>query len=152
MNIAISRRLILLMVCLPGAALWATPSLAAPASFEVSLTGAQQVPPVDTSGKGTARLTYDPATRVVHWTITYEGLSGPVTMAHFHGPAEAGKNAGVQIWLAKQGSAVESPIKGHATLTAEQAQQFAAGEWYINLHTKAHPGGEIRGQVVPPKG
>jgi CHRD domain len=152
MNIAISRRLILLMACLPGAALWATASLAAPASFEVSLTGAQQVPPVDTSGKGTARLTYDPATRVVHWTITYEGLSGPVTMAHFHGPAEAGKNAGVQIWLAKQGSAVESPIKGHATLTAEQAQQFAAGEWYINLHTKAHPGGEIRGQVVPPKG
>jgi CHRD domain len=152
MNIAISRRLILLLVCLPAAALWAIPALAASESFEVALTGAQQVPPVDTAGKGTAKLTYDPATRVVHWTITYDGLSGPVTMAHFHGPAEEGKNAGVQVWLAKQGSAVESPIKGHATLTSEQAKQFAAGEWYVNLHTKAHPGGEIRGQVVPPKG
>jgi hypothetical protein len=152
MNIAISRRLILLMACLPGVALWATPALAAPESFEVSLTGAQQVPAVETSGKGTAKLTYDPATRVVHWTIKYEGLSGPVTMAHFHGPAEEGKNAGVQAWLAKQGSPVESPIKGHVTLTPEQAKQFAAGEWYINLHTAAHPDGEIRGQVVPPKG
>jgi hypothetical protein len=152
MNIAMSRRLILLLVCLPGAALWATPTLAASEPFEVTLTGAQQVPPVETSGKGMAKLTYDPTTRVVHWTITYEGLSGPVTMAHFHGPAEQGKNAGVQVWLAKQGSAVESPIKGHATLTPEQAKQFAAGQWYINLHTKANPGGEIRGQVVPSAG
>jgi hypothetical protein len=152
MNIAISRRLMLLLVCLPAAALWATPTPAASESFEVALTGAQQVPPVETSGKGMAKLTYDPATRVVHWTITYEGLSGPVTMAHFHGPAEEGKNAGVQVWLTKRGSAVESPIKGHATLTPEQAKQFADGEWYVNVHTKAHPGGEIRGQVVPPKG
>ncbi len=152
MNIAISRRTILLLVCLSGLALSSTPSLAASQSFEVTLTGAQQVPPVDTAGKGTAKLTYDPATRVVHWTITYEGLSGAVTMAHFHGPAEPGKNAGVQVWLAKQGSAVQSPIRGHATLTPDQAKQFEAGEWYVNLHTKAHPGGEIRGQVVPPKG
>ncbi|MGA7824449.1 MAG: CHRD domain-containing protein [Steroidobacteraceae bacterium] len=152
MNIAISRRTILLLVCLSGLALSSTPSLAASQAFEVTLTGAQQVPPVDTAGKGTAKLTYDPATRVVHWTITYEGLSGAVTMAHFHGPAEPGKNAGVQVWLAKQGSAVQSPIRGHATLTPDQAKQFEAGEWYVNLHTKAHPGGEIRGQVVPPKG
>lgn len=152
MNIAISHRTILLLVCLSGLALSSTPSLAASQSFEVTLTGAQQAPPVDTAGKGTAKLTYDPATRVVHWTITYEGLSGAVTMAHFHGPAELGKNAGVQVWLAKQGSAVQSPIRGHATLTPDQAKQFEAGEWYVNLHTKANPGGEIRGQVVPPKG
>lgn len=152
MNIAILRRTILLLVCLSGLALSTTPSLAASQSFEVTLTGAQQVPPVDTAGKGTAKLTYDPATRVVHWTITYEGLSGAVTMAHFHGPAELGKNAGVQVWLAKQGSTVQSPIRGHATLTPDQAKQFEAGEWYVNLHTKANPSGEIRGQVVPPKG
>lgn len=152
MNIATSRRLVLMLVCLPGAALWAIPTLAASESFEVTLTGAQQAPSVETSGKGMAKLTYDPATRVVHWKITYEGLSGPVTMAHFHGPAEEGKNSGVQVWLTKKGSAAESPIEGHATLTAEQAKQFAAGEWYINLHTKDHPGGEIRGQVMPPKG
>ncbi len=73
------------------------------------------------------------------------------TMAHFHGPAAAGKNGPVVIWLSKQGTPPASPIKGEATLTPEQAAQFTAGEWYINLHTQSHPAGEIRGQVVPPK-
>jgi hypothetical protein len=47
---------------------------------------------------------------------------------------------------------VESPIKGEATLSPEQAQQFTAGEWYVNVHTRDHPAGEIRGQVMAPKG
>jgi hypothetical protein len=130
---------------------WAGLAQAAPESFSVPVTGAQSVPPIDSPGKGTANLTYDPATRVVTWNITYSGLSGPATMAHFHGPASEGKNAPVLIWLTKRGSPAESPIKGETTLTPEQAQQFASGEWYINIHTQAHPGGEIRGQVMPPK-
>ena len=101
---------------------------------------------------GMAELTYDPATRVVTWTITYAGLSGPVTMAHFHGPAAKGENAAPQVPLTAKGSTAENPIKGQATLTPEQAKDFSAGKWYVNLHTQAHPGGEIRGQVVPPKG
>ena len=70
---------------------------AAPASFQVKLDGAQQVPSVQTGGSGTADLTYDPATKVLTWNVTFSGLSGPATMAHFHGPAPAGKNAGVEI-------------------------------------------------------
>jgi CHRD domain len=125
--------------------------VAAPESFQVLLAGAQEVPPVQTTGTATADLTYDPATRVINWTITYGGLSGSVTMAHFHGPAASGRNAQAQLGLTKHGSAVGNPIKGRATLTPEQAKQFAAGAWYINVHTQAHPGGEIRGQVIPPK-
>lgn len=151
MTNAKSRRIMILIPGLIGV-VWAAFALAAPTSFQVPLTGAQQVPPVQTAGNGTANLTYDPATRVVTWTITYGGMLSPVTMAHFHGPAEPGKNANVQIWLSKQGSPVESPIKGEATLTPEQAQQFTAGEWYVNVHTRDHPSGEIRGQVMPPKG
>jgi CHRD domain len=124
---------------------------AAPLSFAVQLTGGQQVPPVATPGKGTADLSYDSSTRVVTWTVTYSGLSGAVTMAHFHGPAPAGKNADVQIWLTKQGAPASNPITGQATLTPSQAQQFTAGDWYINIHTANHPAGEIRGQVIPPK-
>jgi hypothetical protein len=101
---------------------------------------------------GMAELTYDPATRVVTWTITYAGLSGPVTMGHFHGSAVKGENAAPQVWLTTKGSPADNPIKGQATLTPEQAKDFLAGKWYVNLHTQAHPGGEIRGQVVPPKG
>jgi hypothetical protein len=152
MSKAMTRRAVMVIAGLAGVAWVGGYALGAPVSFKVPVTGAQQVPPVQTTGSGTADLTYDPGTRVVTWSITYNGLSGPVTMAHFHGPAAEGKNAGVAIWLTKQGSPVESPIKGEATLTPAQAQQFAAGEWYINVHTQAHPAGEIRGQVIPPKG
>ena len=110
------------------------------------------MPPLESSGKGMANITYDPVTRVIRWTINYSGLSGPVTMGHFHGPAVKGENAAPQVWLTTKGSPAENPIKGQATLTPEQAQEFTAGKWYVNLHTKDHPGGEIRGQVVPPKG
>ena len=127
-------------------------ALAAPISFTVPLSGDQQVPPVTTTGSGTANLTYDPQTRVVTWSITYSGLSTPATMAHFHGPAGPGKNANVLIWLTKKGGPVSSPITGRATLTPPQAQQFTAGQWYVNVHTTMHPAGEIRGQVQPPAG
>ena len=152
MSKATSRRAVMISAGLIGAVWTAGLALAAPISFQVPLTGAHQVPPVQTTGSGTANLTYDPSTRVVTWSITYNGLSSPVTMSHFHGPAEPGKNATVLVWLTKQGSPVESPIKGQATLTPEHAQQFTAGEWYINVHTGDHPAGEIRGQVTPPKG
>jgi hypothetical protein len=151
MRISISRRDIMLMACLTGIAASVGASQAAPSSFKVALTGAQQVPPVQTTATGTADLTYDPATRLLTWSVSYSGLSGPATMAHFHGPAAQGKNASPVIWLKEKGAAVESPIKGQATLTPEQAQQFTAGEWYINVHTQGNPGGEIRGQVIPPK-
>ena len=151
MTISISRRHLIVAACLTGIMTWAAPSQAAPQSFKVTLTGAQQVPPVQTSATGTADLSYDPATRVVTWSVTYSGLSGPATMAHFHGPAAAGKNGPPVIWLTEKGKPVENPIKGEATLTPEQAQQFSAGEWYINVHTQVNPGGEVRGQVVPPK-
>jgi hypothetical protein len=129
---------------------WTAPVLAADVSFQVALSGAQSVPPVDTPAKGTADITYDPATRLVTWTITYSGFTSPVTMAHFHEGA-AGQNGKVEVWLTKKGEPVSSPIKGSATLTPDEATQFQAGDWYINMHTKDHPAGAIRGQVVPPK-
>jgi len=152
MNVAMSRRVAMVAAGVMAAAWAAGLAFAAPASFKVPLSGAQQVPAVQTPGTGTADLTYDPTTRVVTWSITYSGLSTPVTMAHFHGPAAEGKNGPVVIWLTKQGSPVESPIKGQATLTPEQAKDFSAGKWYVNVHTEQHPGGEIRGYVTPPKG
>ena len=126
---------------------------AAPVSFDVPLTGAQQVPPVQSPGSASAALTYDASTRMVTWNITFSGLSSQATMAHFHGPAAAGKNAGVKVSMSKQGSMdVMSPMTGQATLSADDAKTMEAGEIYINVHTKNHPSGEIRGQVMGPKG
>ena len=126
---------------------------AAPVSFEVPLTGTQQVPAVQTPGSGSAAMTYDAGTRALTWKVTFSGLSSPATMAHFHGPAAAGKNAGVKLGISQKGaSEVTSPISGEATLSPEDAKAFEAGEMYINVHSKTHSSGEIRGQVVPPKG
>ena len=131
---------------------WSGLAQAEASSLNVPLTGASCVPAVETSGTGTAELTYDPATRVVTWQIPYNGLSSPTTMAHFHGPATPGKNGPVVIWLTTQGSPPGNPITGQVTLTPEQAQQFVAGDWYVNVHTQSHPACELRGQVIPPKG
>jgi hypothetical protein len=151
MKMSIIRKGVIMAACLTAIGAWTVTSKAASQSFKVTLNGAQQVPPVQTPATGTAELTYDPATRALTWTLSYSGLSGPATMAHLHGPAAAGKNGPPVIWLSPKGSPVLAPVKGEATLTPEQAQQFSAGEWYINVHTQDHQAGEIRGQVMPPK-
>ena len=149
MNLSIMRRSGIMAACVVATALWAGPSSAASESFQVQLSGAQQVPAVQTDGTGTADLTYNPTTRVVTWSISYSGLASPVIMAHFH-QAAAGQNGPVKVWLTKRGSPVSNPITGRAKLTAAEAKEFLAGNWYINVHTKDHPAGAIRGQVMPP--
>jgi CHRD domain-containing protein len=113
--------------------------------YKVTLDGKSEVPPNSSSGTGTADVDYDPATKKLSWKVTYSGLTGPATAAHFHGPAEAGKNSGVMVPIPNIAS---SPAEGSATLTDAQADDLLAGKYYVNIHTAAHPGGEIRGQVV----
>ncbi len=112
--------------------------------FKAALNGASTVPPVNTAATGEATFDYNPATKELSWTINYTGLSGPATAAHIHGPAEAGKNAGVLIPF----QSAEAPITGSATLTDAQLADLEAGRLYVNIHTAANPGGEIRGQIV----
>jgi hypothetical protein len=112
--------------------------------FMANLTGAEEVPPVETSATGMADITWDAATKGLSWTIEFSGLSGPATAAHFHGPAAPGENAGPVITIED----LESPSEGTATLTDDQAAQLAGGQWYVNVHTEANPDGEIRGQVM----
>jgi hypothetical protein len=145
-----SRTMVVLGTVLLVWAAWLGTAQAEPISFKVPLSGGQEVPPVFPAGAGTAELTYESATRVLTWTVTYRALSSPVTMAQFHGPAQPGKNASSVLSLVKPGSPMESPISGQATLSADQAKPFAGGEWYINIATQNHPDGEIRGQILTP--
>ena len=110
-----------------------------------SLNAPQSVPPTNSNGTGNLQATYDTATKQLAYTVTYSGLTGNATAAHFHGPADPDKTAGVVVPV--QGS-VASPIKGTATLTDAQASDLLAGKWYFNIHTEANRPGEIRGQVT----
>lgn len=132
-----------------GAALLALTSRgeAATTTFKADLKGANEVPANTTTGTGTATVTLDPATRQITWNLTFSGLTGAATAAHIHGPAPAGKNAGVLIWLSPKGKKFTSPVKGAAKMTAAQVSDLTSGQCYVNVHTAAHPGGEIRGQL-----
>jgi hypothetical protein len=146
---SMSTRINLRALVLAGVAsfLLATAAAAAAQSMTVALSGADEVPPVQTPGKGTAKLEYDPETRQLQWTLEFSDLSAPATMAHFHGPAMPGKNAPPVIWIVEKGVALVSPAKGSAVLTPEQAKDFTSGEWYVNVHTPNNPSGEIRGLI-----
>ncbi|MFM0321857.1 CHRD domain-containing protein [Caballeronia glebae] len=116
-------------------------------ALKANLQPSSEVPPRVSKGHGILDATFDTDTKVLTWTATYAELSGPVTMAHFHGPAPVGQNAKVQVPVDKK--ALASPMKGQATLTDPQVTDLMAGQWYFNIHTQENPTGELRGQVVP---
>src|SRR6516164_8918856 len=99
------------------------PSLSFAVFIVCSAAGADQLkfkadlaagPGITSSGKGTAMATLDTATKTLTWDVEYSGLSGSVTGAHIHGPADPGKDAGVAVPFT---GGLTSPIKGSATLT-----------------------------------
>jgi hypothetical protein len=132
-----------LLATLAVGILFAGPAFAE--KMKATLDGKSETPANTSAGKGTADIDYDAATKKLSWKLTYSGLSGPATAAHFHGPAEPGKNAGVAVAIPNAGT---SPVEGSATLTDAQAADLMAGKYYVNVHTAANPGGEIRGQVM----
>ncbi len=127
--------------------------LAAGDAYFADLAGFQENPPVATSaaGKGIAVISADAST--ITYLVSYSGLSGTANAAHIHTGA-VGTNGGVILPLA----AGPSPMVGTLTATdfsasgavatfAEAVAAIRAGTTYFNIHTTAHPGGEIRGQI-----
>ena len=111
-------------------------------TMSTKLSAASEVPPNSSNGTGNADIKLDG--NRVSWNVTYSGTTGPITAGHIHGPAMPGANAGVVVPFT---GSLASPITGSATLTDAQVADLKAGKYYVNLHTVAHPGGEIRGQI-----
>lgn len=115
------------------------------ATFTTQMTGANEVPAVSTAATGRIDAVLDKNTGLFRWKMAYSGLSGPATAAHYHGPAAIGKNAAPSLPIP---TPTQNSSEGQATLTAAQTEDLMAGRWYANVHTAAHPGGEIRGQIM----
>ena len=114
-------------------------------NFETNLSPENEVPKVTSGGEGKAEVWIDRENNRLSWNINYDDLSGPVTAAHFHGPAKQGENAAVIIPIEGE---LTNPIKGESVVTKEMMEQLTQGKWYINIHTNAYPDGEIRGQLI----
>jgi hypothetical protein len=142
---SVALAVLLLAGCTSNQTMHGTPAAATTRSFSATMTGGQEVPPNASPGTGSASVTLDPD-GTLHWTVSYQNLTGPATAAHFHGPATPGMNAGVVVNIA--GTAPANPMQGTAHLNTTQVADLVAGRWYVNVHTAANPNGEIRGQVV----
>lgn len=116
--------------------------------YTSQLTGAQQVPPVQTESFGSGTVTLSPNETQILATLNFQNLTSSSTAAHIHGPAFPGMNAGIIFDLSASGSTSET----HTLLFSvnpTQVTQLRSGQWYFNVHSTTFTGGEIRGQIVP---
>ena len=116
----------------------------------ITMTGAQETPPVTTSATGTIDANYNRLTKTLSYTINFSGLSDSAVAAHIHGLGETGIMAGVVQTFAnfprrKAGSFSGSLLFDGVKLTEED---LLANRYYINIHSKTYGGGEIRGQLI----
>lgn len=122
-----------------------TAPLALAEDIRLSLSGANEVPPVTTAARGSGVIAVNPDMSVAG-SITTTGVIA--TMAHIHHGA-ATRNGPVLIGLVKDGDNVWRVPTG-TRLTEEQYRAFKAGELYVNVHSAEHKGGEVRAQLVTP--
>ena len=113
--------------------------------YSASLEGPSETPPNKTLGYGQFAGTLNTETKVLTYNLSYQNLTGPAAAAHIHSgpPGQAGPP------VVPFTGDLASPIIGKATLTDAQMADLKAGKWYVNVHTAANKGGEIRGQIKP---
>ena len=116
-------------------------------SISGAASGQQEVPAVTTSATGNLTGSYDTVSKQLIYSISWNGLSGDVSMAHFHGPALAGEDAPPIETLSIVTNGMAGMAKDTITASAALHSSLMAGKVYYNIHTVANPGGEIRGQV-----
>jgi len=117
-------------------------------TLRASIDAAQANRGIGTSsgGTGSALMTLDTETNLFNWDVRWQNLEAPTNRNHFHGPGAPGNNGPVQINFGPI-SGLISPSIGSSTISDSQAADLLNNLWYINFHTDAFPGGELRGQI-----
>lgn len=136
--------------------------------FAGILNGAKEKPTATTSTAAGQALVVLNSAGTLSYSVTWTGLTGVPTGAHIHGPADSNNTAGVlinfsalptgsanqSITLTAAGSASGNVnVKGAAVITATVSgdslvKLLNAGLLYVNVHTAANAGGEIRAQLM----
>ncbi len=123
--------------------------------FHVNLRGANEVPPADSDGRGTAKLEINTESGEICWSLRFDRIATP-TMAHIHGQARVGENAGVKVLFfdpTHPVSDLDALERGRAdgctTADPALASDIATHPelYYVNIHNARFMGGAIRGQV-----
>ncbi|HET9431167.1 MAG TPA: CHRD domain-containing protein, partial [Chitinophagaceae bacterium] len=131
------------------ALLFSVPSLATNYPFSATYSGAQEVPPVVSTGTGTIHGVYNDFTNTIYYAISFSALSANTTAAHFHAPGATGVGAPVIIAHAgfPIGDTAGVYFKSDVLTDAQEVMLFA-GQIYSNIHTSANTTGEIRAQII----
>ena len=132
----------LAFLCLP---LLVGPALAQ-STFELTLSGDQQVPPIVSPGTGTATLVFDPVTQLLTVNGTYSNLTSPAYASHVH-EGLADENGPLLLELTVSGG-TDGTISGSGVITIQQASKLLSENAYVNVHTDGFVTGEVRAQVV----
>jgi hypothetical protein len=111
--------------------------------YEARLKGSNETPPNATGGRGEMMGQLDTDRRLLDYTVTFTGLSGPALAAGFHGK-DAAPNAAVTIPPGDKPNSIHAEVK----LTDSQISDLNAGRWTFDITTSANPGGEIGGEVM----
>ena len=129
---------------LAAAVLVAAGGFALAAELKVTLTGAEETPPVATSAIGTGSISIA-ADKTVRGTIKTTGMEGTVAHIHLGAPGQSGP----PIITLEKGADGAWSVPAGSKLTDEQYASFKAGQLYVNVHSAEHKAGEIRGQLKP---
>ena len=114
--------------------------------FTAYLDGDSETPPTGVTGRGMGAFSLEGSNLTYY--ITFTGLTGPATAGHIHAPFTPLTSGGVMVPFSVP-AATSGTISGKVALTQDQITNLVNGLCYVNIHTTAHSGGEIRGQIVP---
>jgi len=124
-------------------------------TYGVVMTGPQERPtPTTSTGWGNATVTFDSTRANINVTATIKGLTGPVTGAHIHEKAAGSDSGNIVIGFTPTVTFSNGKLTGTFPVDAALATRIVTnpGNFYMNVHTAANPGGEIRGDLTPNSG